>query len=159
MSDIQASDLYHTGIIVEDLEASMSELTELMGYRWLSPVEYPVPVWSAEDGEAIVTLKMVYSIDEPRLELIREVPGTIWTAKAGNPIHHIGYFVDDFDAASRSLTNHGCPLEISGSSSGVHPSGFAYHTCLDGLRVEVVPRGVIEAMEAMSAGLDVPQSL
>lgn len=156
MSTIKATDLYHTGIVVKDLEASMAQLTDLMGYSWLSPVEYPVPVWSAEGGDATVVLAMVYSIDEPRLELIREVPGTIWTAKAGNPIHHIGYFVDDFDSASKSLTDQGCPLEIAGSANGEHPSGFAYHTCLDGLRVEVVPRGVIEAMEAMSAGLDVP---
>jgi Glyoxalase/Bleomycin resistance protein/Dioxygenase superfamily len=153
MTNLQATDLYHTGIIVKDVEASMRQLTDLFGYRWLHPVEYPVPVWTPE-GESTVTLQMVYSIDEPRLELIREVPDSPWSFKGDTAIHHLGYFVDDVAAASKLLSDKGCPIEVSGNGDGVHPSGFAYHRCPGDLRVEVVPRGTIELMEAMTASLE-----
>ncbi|OHV35806.1 hypothetical protein CC117_19270 [Parafrankia colletiae] len=144
-----ATDLFHTGLVVEHLDEAMDELGRLGGYGWLPPIEHTVPVWTP-DGETPVRLRMVYSRDEPLLELIEQVPGTIWMPSPGNPIHHLGYFVDDITAASRALVDAGVPLDACGTGP-IRPSGFAYHTTAAGLRIELAPRSVLRDMRALLA--------
>ena len=60
MIALKADDLFHTAIIVNDVDAAMERLTRLAGYRWLTPVEYSVPVWTP-GGESVTRLRMVYS--------------------------------------------------------------------------------------------------
>ncbi|ONH33322.1 VOC family protein [Pseudofrankia asymbiotica] len=144
---MRATDLYHTCIVVDDLVASMAQLTRLAGYRWMPAVEHPTAVWTPA-GETTVLLRMVYSLDEPMLELIEQVPGTTWMPSNGGAIHHIGYFVDDLVASSRALADAGLPLETCGSGP-THPSGFAYHTTSAGLRIEVVNRSVLRDMRTL----------
>jgi Glyoxalase/Bleomycin resistance protein/Dioxygenase superfamily len=145
---LRPADLYHVAIVVDDVEAAMQQWSALAGYRWMQPVEAPVPVWTAA-GETVVTLQMVYSIDEPRLELIREVPGTTWVRSGPNAIHHVGYFVDDVGVASAVLADRGVPLEACGCAHGARPSGFAYHLGADGVRVEVIHRSALRDMETL----------
>ncbi len=131
----------------------MKQLTDLFGYRWLHPVEYPVPVWTPE-GESTVTLQMVYSIDEPRLELIREVPDSPWSSKGDTAIHHLGYFVDDVAAASKLLRTRAarsrCPATGTASTPAASPITAARETSAS----RSCPRGTIELMEAMTASLE-----
>lgn len=151
MSILQAQDWYHTAVIVPDVEAAMARLTHLAGHEWMMPLEHPVPVWSA-DGEATVTLRMVYSRGEPgypRLELIQEVPGTIWSRSPGSAIHHVGYFVDDVQASSQALVDEGVPIEVCGCMGATRPTGFSYHLTPEGLRIEVVRRSVLQEMEQL----------
>lgn len=148
MTTLQARDLYHTAIIVENVEAAMERLTRIAGYRWMQPIEHPVAVWTS-DGESTVGLRMVYSLDEPMLELIQQVPGTTWMPSPGSAIHHIGYFVDDLHEASQALVGQGIPIEVCGCSGPMRPSGFAYHVDSDGLRIEVVHRSVLHQMEQL----------
>jgi hypothetical protein len=149
MTTLCTTDLYHTGIIVADVEAAMQELTDVAGYRWMKPVTHPVPIWTPA-GESTVTITMVYSHDEHRLELIQEIPGTTWVRSPGSAIHHIGYFVDDVAAASAALTASGLPVEAcAGMQPDGRPAGFAYHLTADGIRIEVANRSVIEQMAAI----------
>jgi len=152
MSILQAADLYHTALIVDDLAAAMDRLARLAGHRWMTPVDYPVPVLTPS-GEATVRLRMTYSLEPPLLELIEEVPGTPWAAVPGHPVHHIGYFVDDTPAASRGLTAAGLPLEVCARGADGGLGGFAYHRGADGLRVEVVSRTALDDMRKLAAAL------
>ncbi|MBL7500001.1 VOC family protein [Frankia sp. CNm7] len=144
---LRATDLYHTCVVVENLAESMRQLTRLAGYRWMPAIEHPTAVWTPA-GAATVPLRMVYSLDEPLLELIEQVPGTTWMPSPGGAIHHIGYFVDDLVASSRALTDAGLPLEACGAGATL-PSGFAYHTTTAGLRIEVVNRSVLRDMREL----------
>ena len=36
---VKAENLYHSGIVVDDLEATLDWLTEVAGYRWTEVVE------------------------------------------------------------------------------------------------------------------------
>jgi hypothetical protein len=148
MTPLCATDLYHTGIVVADVEAAMQELTDVAGYRWMKPVTHPVPVWTPA-GETTVTITMVYSHDEHRLELIEEIPGTSWVRSATGAVHHLGYFVDDVAAASEALVRRGLPVELGAGMQGGRPTGFAYHLSADGIRIEVVERSVLERMAAI----------
>lgn len=150
---LRATDQYHSCVVVEDLAASMEQLTRLGGYRWMPVVEHLTDVWTPA-GESAVPLRMVYSLDEPLLELIEQVPGTTWMPAQGGGLHHIGYFVDDLVASSRALAAAGLPLETCGLGP-TRPSGFAYHTTGTGLRVEVVNRSVLRDMRILLAGTPV----
>ena len=90
---IRGEDLYHTGIVVPDLDAAMARLSALAGYRWINPLTYTLPFRTAS-GTHELTSTFVYSLQAPHVELIQEVPGSPWTAAPGNSIHHLGYFTD-----------------------------------------------------------------
>lgn len=159
MTILASEDLYHTGIVVADLEAALAAMTELGGYRWTPVMESPFMVWTPA-GEQTVPFRCAYSVDKPHLELVQQVPGTVWTAVPGNAAHHIGYFVDDLAAASQAMTDAGRPVEACGVVEGRYPSVFAYHKGADGIRIEVVDRSVfggdfgafVEAIGAQASG-------
>ncbi len=67
---MKAEDLYHTGIVVDDLEATMQWLTKVAGYTWTDVVTVDQEAVTP-DGDVTIPMKMVYSGAEPRLELLR----------------------------------------------------------------------------------------
>src|SRR5207245_7035939 len=83
-------DLYHTGIVVDDVDATMQWLTEVAGYQWCDRFigEHVV---ETPNGERTIPLHFVYSMSEPRLELLESVPGTVWEPPASG-VHHLGYW-------------------------------------------------------------------
>jgi Glyoxalase/Bleomycin resistance protein/Dioxygenase superfamily len=134
---MQPRDLYHTGIVVEDLDATRRWLTELAGYQWCD--EYAgEQVVETPGGEQTVPLRFAYSMSEPRLELIAAVPGTVWVP-ATSSIHHLGYWSDDVDRDVTTLARRGLALEVRAPM----PDGttrWAYCRGGRGPRVELVSR-------------------
>jgi hypothetical protein len=108
-----------------------------------------------------VTLKFTYSCPPaPQVEIIREVPGTIYTPEPGSGIHHLGYWADDVTAASAALEAAGAPLEAAGPG----PDGrlvWAYHRPEGGPRYELVDSMAKPMMEAWwsGAGFEIPADL
>jgi catechol 2,3-dioxygenase-like lactoylglutathione lyase family enzyme len=142
MATLRPQDLYHTGIVVEDLDAAIARFSLLGGYRWTIPTDFPFTVWSPA-GETAVTFRFVYSMEAPHLELVQQVPGTVWMPAPGNAVHHLGYYADDLQASSAALAEAGLPIEACGVTDGQHPTTFAYHKGDDGIRVELVDRSVM----------------
>ena len=95
-------DLFHIGIIVPDIASAAERLTAAVGYQWTKPVQATLAV-TTDAGEHDFLFEFVYSIQPPHLELIREAPGTIWTASPDTATHHLGYWVDDLSAAAQQL--------------------------------------------------------
>ena len=152
MTVLQPTDLYHVGLIVDDIDAAAERLTAVNGYGWTKPVEATLTVTTA-DGDYEVPFKFVYSLQAPHLELIQQVPGTIWTAAATAAAHHLGYWVDDLAAAAAGLEAAGYRQEAR--PSGDELSMFAYYTDPAGVRIEIVDRamfpdwpGFLEMMKA-----------
>jgi catechol 2,3-dioxygenase-like lactoylglutathione lyase family enzyme len=133
------ADCYHTGLVVADMDAAAQRLTAAMGYRWTKPVEATLSVTTA-DGDVEVPFSFVYSVNAPHLELIQQVPGTIWTVPAGGGAHHLGYWADDLAAAATQLERSGYRLEAR--PSGDTLSMFAYYTDPNGVRIEIVDRAL-----------------
>ena len=87
-----------------------------------------------------------YSVDEPRLELIQELPGSVWVCNVHSNLHHIGFWSDDLTGDSAELTGAGCPMQLCGRAGDLAPVSFAYHRNDLGVRIEVVDAGMRDAM-------------
>ncbi len=138
---LRPEDLYHTGIVVPDLEAAMTRLSALAGYRWITPMSYTLP-FRTTAGVRELTSTIVYSLQSPHVELVQEVPGTPWTAPPGNAVHHLGYFSDDLAASARALRDNGFTLEMTAEVPGSDLGMFAYFTDAFGARIEIVDRAL-----------------
>jgi Glyoxalase/Bleomycin resistance protein/Dioxygenase superfamily len=142
---VKAGDQFHTGIVVDDLDSTLSSLSALFGYEWCAEIGGPLPV-KLPTGDAILDLRFAYSRSIPRLEIIRTVPGSLWEPAAGSGIHHLGYWSDDVAADSAALAGKGYAVE----ATGVQPDGvpyWAYHRGASGPRIELVSRTVQAGLE------------
>jgi hypothetical protein len=138
---------YHVGIVVPDLAAAQAGLTEQVGVTW-GPVLH-LDETEVRDGDGIdimLPTTMCYSIEAPHLELIEEVPGSVWQCNDHSNLHHVGFWSDDVPAASSRLVAIGCPLQLCGRVGGAAPASWAYHRNSLGVRIEVIDAGLREAM-------------
>lgn len=104
---IKFSNLFHTGIVVHDIDAAKTEYTNLLGVTWAFQGELEMPVWFPS-GSTTISFCYAYTSEGPhRLELVRELPGTLWTVTGPGQVHHVGYWCDDVAAASTELANRG----------------------------------------------------
>ncbi|MET7568442.1 VOC family protein [Streptomyces sp. NPDC005492] len=156
---LSPTDLYHTGVVVPDVELWKTRLTEIAGYRWTETLAADLPIRLA-DGDRVLPLRYAYSLDAPHIELVQEIPGTPWTAaersEMGVPpdevwgniaTHHLGYFCDDVPKTSKRLEEAGFPLEACAVVDGAMAI-FAYHLAPSGLRIEIVERSRIPDLGA-----------
>lgn len=149
---LKVEDLYHTGIVVPNLEAAIKRLSAVAGYSWTRPMEGPLTIRTA-DGQQTVDFRFVYSLQQPHIELIQEVPGTPWVAGSSNAVHHLGYFTDDLATTASALQAHGFTLELCPAGDGEAPSIFAYYLSPDGVRVEIVDRNIMGDFDAFLKAL------
>ena len=141
---MRPEDLYHTGVVVEDFDATLRWLSDVAGYRWCDDLEFEQVVWTP-DGEKAVSIRFTYSMDEPHLEVIQAVAGTVWTPSTSG-VHHLGYWSDDVDHDLETLVDAGMRVEVKAPM----PDGssmWAYCRGERGPRVELVSR----ALEPMMA--------
>ncbi len=142
---LRHADLFHTGIIVDDLEAAKHELGEQLGVTWFEGgAEVRV---LTDDGVRTVRTAYTLSREGPHhVELTQSVEGTLWTAVAPGHAHHLGYWVDDVRAASASLAQLGSPKVATVAMADDAPPMCAYHQAKNGLYVEVVSRKLRSAL-------------
>ena len=149
---MKAADLFHTGIVVDDLDAALAEMTELFGYEWCDEIHVDQPV-QLPSGGTTVEFRFRYSRSSPRLEVIEHRPGTLWIpagGPGGSGIHHLGYWSDDVAADSAALQGKGYAFEASGTGPDGGPA-WAYYRGPDGPRIELVSRSLEPFMAMMWA--------
>jgi lactoylglutathione lyase len=136
---MKAADLYHTGIVVEDFEGAQRWFTDVAGYRWCDDLSVEQVVWTPE-GERTVPIRFAYTMNEPRLEVLQAVAGTIWTVPTSG-VHHLGYWSDDVDRDLDMLERSGLQAEVKAPL----PDGsslWAYCRGSSGPRLELVSRSL-----------------
>lgn len=151
---MRAEDQFHVGIVVDDIDATVAQLADLLGYEWCDEIVAPTPV-SLATGDAIVEFRFRYSRSTPRLEIIQAVPRTLWTPAAGSGIHHLGYWSDDVARDSAALEAQGIPRE----AAGTRPDGalsWVYHRAASGPRIELVATDLRVVLERYFATGKVP---
>ena len=136
---LRPEDLYHTGIVVPDLDAAIARFSTLGGYEWINPLSYTLPFRTATESREL-TSTIVYSVQAPHIELVQEVPGTPWTAAPGNAVHHLGYFTDNLLESARLLEDNGFTFEMTADMPGSELALFAYYVDASGTRIEIVDR-------------------
>ena len=142
-------DHYHVGIIVTDIEAASERLTDLLGVTW-GPIMHidQQDYRDAAGNDVVLPTTMRYSTGTPCLELIVEVPGTVWVRNESSNLHHIGFWIDALPARSAAFGSAGCPLQLCGRAGGVAPTTFAYHRDDElGVRFELVDSSMRDMMQ------------
>jgi len=136
---LSPADHFHVGLVVPDMATAAQRVTAATGYTWTKPIEAHLRV-TTSDGEHEMPFSFVYSIQAPHLELIQEVPGTIWSAPSGGAAHHLGFWTDDLAATARGLQSAGYRLEAC--PSGDDLTMFAYLLDPAGIRIEIIDRAL-----------------
>lgn len=140
---MKAADLFHLGIVTDDPESAREEFTALFGYEWGPEIGGPLPV-TLPAGDRTLDLRCAYSVTEPRIEIVRGIPGTMW--EAGGGIHHAGYWSDDVAADAADLSARGFVTEATRTG----PDGgmlFAFLRGTTGLRIELVTRAAEQGLQ------------
>jgi catechol 2,3-dioxygenase-like lactoylglutathione lyase family enzyme len=142
-------DHYHVGIIVTDIEAASAKLTDLLGVTWGPIMHIDEQEYCDEAGnDVVLPTTMRYSTGTPCLELILEVPGTVWVRNDASNLHHVGFWSDSLPDQSAAFTAAGCPLQLCGRAGGVTPTSFSYHRDPDlGIRIELVDGAMRDMMQ------------
>jgi hypothetical protein len=140
-------EMYHIGIVVDDLHEGMKRYSALVGDDWSEVAGGPQPV--KVDGVAgSLDFGFCFSRQGPvRIELVRAMPGTIWTAGAG--VHHLGFWSDDVAGESARLTAQGCGLLVAIHVDIDQPPMATYHQGFGNVYIELVSTEVREFLEAM----------
>ena len=138
---MRAADLFHTGVVVDDLEAAMNWFTKVAGYTWTDVVTADQQA-ETPAGEITIPLKMVFAGAYPRLELLQTIAGTVWTP-ADSGVHHLGYWSDDVESDLATLESGGMAYE----AKSYNPDGsgtllWAYAKGPTGPRIELVSRAM-----------------
>lgn len=134
-------ELYHTGIIVRDLDAAMELYGPMSGGDWVTSY-HGGNLRIGENEEIYREARVAHSRRGPHyLELIQYThPALSERFAEFGPPHHLGYFVDDLDAAVETLTASGCPQRWHG---GTGDRSFSYHCDPNGgLWLELVSSGL-----------------
>jgi hypothetical protein len=138
---------YHVGYVVADLEATMESVGRALGVTWaplrdgnrLSDRTRRV---STPEGARDVRFRVAYSLEgPPYIELIEEVPGTLWVPPDSGA-HHIGRWSDEVRSDAAALDTAGCALVAWAESDRPGAWRWAYHRNPAGGYVEIVDRAV-----------------
>jgi hypothetical protein len=127
---------FHLGIVVADLEVARDRFANLLGVAWGPVVERDSREFrDGAGGPGHGQFRFCYSTTEPYLELIEELPGSVWECNGESNLHHVGFWSDSVDADSERWSASKCPLTLSRSVDDAKQ--IAYHEVL-GVRFELV---------------------
>ncbi len=136
-SPLRPTDLFHTGIVVDDLVAAQAEFGAQLGVTWL--VGGGDVRMVTDDGPRMVHAAYTLSAEGPHhVELVQAVPGTLYAVGGAPRAHHLGYWTDDVPAASAALARSGLAKECSIDVGDETAPMCAYHRAGDGFYIELV---------------------
>jgi catechol 2,3-dioxygenase-like lactoylglutathione lyase family enzyme len=101
---------FHFGLVVEDVPSAMDELGSALGLDWTAIQTMSNTQWSRQHGLVKRTRSVVFSIQEPHIELLNSAPDSVWERTG---LHHIGYWADDIEASAARLEGLGFIRETS----------------------------------------------
>lgn len=147
---------FQVGIIVEDIEASMKELSDAQGVKWGEVANRKYQQWN---------FKRVFSLQgPPYIELIEGPPGSPWDASKGSRIDHLQWWTKDMEADSRRMEAAGLTVDIDGVNNSpiVGPDGAKkpgiyryFNAPKTGMRLELIDESQ-RAVHRQRWGIDKP---
>jgi catechol 2,3-dioxygenase-like lactoylglutathione lyase family enzyme len=123
---------FHTGIVVEDIDRAMAELSRSLGITWKGgwPAVHHLHYFGADHDDE---LRIAFSVQgPPYLELIEAKDGTLWQPGTSGT-HHLCYWSED-------AAGDGAELEADGYErlSGIPGVSGGYFRSPSGVTVEVL---------------------
>jgi hypothetical protein len=145
--------LYHVGIVVPDLEVAKAHLTELLGLSWGNNVDIAGNAVRDGDGRDFeVPFRLCFSRQQPHIELIQELPGTIWECNDHSNLHHIGLWSDAIADDSAAFDRMRCPLALCARHGDVAPVQWAYHRDVLGFNLELIDAATKDEWQQFTFG-------
>jgi hypothetical protein len=135
-AEMVQSEHYHVGIVVPDLVVGRAHFEDLLGVVWGPIMEYDAEFRNESDDAEMFHLKLCYSTVAPYLELIEELPGTVWECNEYSNLHHIGFWSDAVQTDADRWTETGCPFMLGPWEDGEIRA--TYHQDRLGVRLELV---------------------
>ena len=129
---------FHVGVVVPSLEEARAHLGEVLGIVWGPIVEIDIAKRDAAGHNLTLPLRICYSTEAPRIELIQELPGSVWECNEHSNLHHIGFWSDSLADDVTALAAARCPLQLSGRDDETAPVQSAYHRDPLGFTLELV---------------------
>lgn len=133
--------LYHTGLIVNDLNEAMESWSAALDLKWAPPRMSTSPML-CPDGVLDREVKFTYSLQGPHfIELLEQVnPAPYLNLTGGRYVHHLGYFTTDLERSSAELEERGFRRELSGVDhhGGLSRAAFHYSPESPGMWIELV---------------------
>jgi catechol 2,3-dioxygenase-like lactoylglutathione lyase family enzyme len=158
-------ELWHVGIVVDDLDATARDLGATLGHSFTSVQEQEVTVVlgdrsaapEAPDACALETARVRWAAtagESPDWELIQAGSG-IWSTEQsrGQALHHLAYWSDDLEGDIARLVAQGYELEASGDDVEGRIR-FAYLIAPGGIRLELGARHTKQAWDEWVSGRD-----
>jgi len=135
---------WHVGLTVQNIEATMDELTRTLGLTWGK-------VNVREDIG--VRQRVVYSEQgPPYFQLVEGEAGSHWDGAKGSRLDHLAFWVEDFEGERDRLVREGAPIAVDGPAVGLR---VTYHTLEhSGFSAEILAAG--EFMEQVVRMGDLP---
>jgi hypothetical protein len=144
------SEIFHHGLIVDDLDAAMQQLGQAGGYDWTEVRAFdPLPVWTPEHGRGEARLRVAYSRQGPmRMELVEAIPGSPYDALRSLGRSHIGVWVDNVGDSVDALLGQGWRVVVAGAPDRRRYGSIAYLVQDGGPVIELVGRELEPTMKA-----------
>lgn len=143
--------MYHTGVIVDDLDEAMKLWGTALGLHWAPTLTSTVPLLcptGIEPREIVYT----YSLEGPHhIELLEQVnPAPYLNLTGGRHIHHLGYYTPDLPGESARLESLGLRRELSGvtDTGEVTRATFHINPVSPGMWIELVDQSVADVTDA-----------
>jgi catechol 2,3-dioxygenase-like lactoylglutathione lyase family enzyme len=146
-SGLHPGQLFHVGVVAEDFEATLLELSRTLGLTWKGGRPHPYELWIYGECRTI-EMRIAHSVQgPPHYEVIAAIPGTPWEpVKAG--VHHLCYWSDDAaDICARFESTPGVRrvLGQAGAASG-------YFLWPSGVLIEIIGRQLHQQLSQWIAG-------
>jgi len=135
-----ATDLYHVGVLVHDLEAGIQHFGASLGLTFETPRLYSVLV--EHRGESTPRqLRVAYSIEGPPfVELLESQSEGPWHGGHGEGLHHMGFHEDDLAGRLAALKAAGTPADTTIFIGPDPAAAYLHPDHLHGTRIELVAR-------------------
>jgi methylmalonyl-CoA/ethylmalonyl-CoA epimerase len=141
MSDLMADLAPHFGqisYVVADMESAQQWFKQVFGVKYFGVADFELgPAMNVKVKGVPAQFKIKLALSqygkngELELELIQPLSGMgphmEHLRSKGPGLHHVAFFVPDFERFARRFVDSGCPMVLEGEGDGVH---FAYFDCL-----------------------------
>ena len=149
-----ATNLFHVGVLVPDLDDAVARFTEVLGLTFKDPAVAHVDRFEQKSRVEQLDLRITWSIEgPPYLELLESQDNDGLYGREHEGLHHIGLWEPDPETLIERLVNLG--LKNEGTQYMPDDRILATYTApqeLYGTRLEFIEAGRRPGMEAWLAG-------
>jgi hypothetical protein len=143
-SDIR---LYHTGIIVDDLDEAMCTFGAALNLHWMPPLTATTPM-RCPTGVEGREVRFTYGLEGPHhIELLEQIDPTPYLSLTGGRyVHHLGYYTADLAGSAAMLEEQGFKMELSGvgDSGEISRATFHHNPLSPGIWIELVSHEIAD---------------